>query len=123
MTKEATAITRRRFTAYQQDTLRNLEQFKCFGLILSYGNCDILAIRRNLKRERAVWRHISAVLAKEKVWDKVTGIFYQRVAAAVLLYGSKIWCISVTTRCPLDGFCVKVTRRLKSMVLCRVKDK
>ena len=63
------------------------------------------------------------MLAKEKVWDKVMGVFYQRVAAAILLYDSKTRCISLTIRCPLDGFCVKVTRRLMSMVLHRVKDK
>ena len=50
-------------------------------------------------------------------------MFYQRVATAVLLYGSKTWYILVTARRSLDGFCVKATKTLTNMVLHRVKDK
>ena len=69
----------RTFTAYRESELQRVERFKYLGHVLSYGNSDTPAIRRNLKRARQVWGCISTVIAKESVPPPVAGIFYQAV--------------------------------------------
>ena len=64
--KGARAI-QRTFTAYGEAELRRVERFKYLGRVLSYDDSDTPAIRQNLKKARAVWGRISAVIAKESV--------------------------------------------------------
>ena len=92
-----------KFTAHQTDTLRSVKVFKYLGRIIARDDCDTLAIRRNFKRARQVWRLISKIIAKEEVAPRVAGMFFQAVAVAVLLYGSEAWCLTDTARLPLDG--------------------
>jgi hypothetical protein len=68
--KVAVAV-QRKFTAYQKDTLRSVEEFKYLGRVIARDDCDTQAIRRNLKRARQVWGRISKVITKEEVQPKV----------------------------------------------------
>lgn len=77
------------FTAHGTDKLRNVERFNYLGRILSYGNNNVPAIHRKLKRARATWRRVSNILRREGFPAPVTGIFYQAMVAAVLVYGSE----------------------------------
>ena len=80
--------------------------------MLSYDDRDTPTIRHNLKRARAAWGRLSAIIAKEEVPPPVAGMFYQAVVAAVLLYGSESWVISAFELRALDGFHVEAARRL-----------
>ena len=62
-----------------------------------------------------MWGRISVVIAKECVPPPVTGMFYQAVAAAVLLYGSGTWVVSAYDLRVLEGFHVEAARRLTGM--------
>ena len=86
-----------------------------FITVLSYDDCDTPAIRRNLKRARAVWGRISFIIAKECVPPPVAGMFYQAVVAAVLLCGSETWVVSAYNSRALEGFHVETARRLTGM--------
>ena len=97
------------------EDLRRVNRFKYLGRLLSYDDSDTPAIRHNLKRARAAWGRLSAIIAKEEIPPAVAGMFYQAVVAAVLLYGSKSWVISVFDLCALDGFHVEAARCLTRM--------
>ena len=116
------AAAERKFTAYQKDTLRLVEIFKYLGRNIARDDCDMPAIRRNLKRARQVWGRISKIIAKEEVQPKVAGMFYQAVVAAVLLYGSETWCLTNTARRPLDGFHVEAVRRITGKMPRKVRQ-
>ena len=102
--------------------MRNVETFKYLGLVITNDDCNTLAIRRNLKCARSVWRRISKVIATENVPPRVAGMFYQAVVAAVLLYGSKTWCMTAAARRPLEGLHVEAARRLTGRRPHRVKE-
>ena len=68
------ATARRTFTAYKKDELRLVETFKYLGHIIARGDCDMPAIRHNLKRTRQVWGGISKVIDKEEVAPKLAGM-------------------------------------------------
>ena len=68
-----------------------------------------------------MWGRISRVIAQESVPPRVAGMFYQAVVAAVLLYGSKTWCLSDTAMHPLEGFHVEAVRRLTGWQPRKVK--
>ena len=106
----------RKFIAYQKDTLRSIEIFKYLGRNIAWDDCNTPAIRRNLKRAHQVWGRISKVITTEEVQPRVAGMFYQAVAAAVLLYGSETWCLTDTARRPLDGFHVEAARRITGKI-------
>ena len=48
------AAAERKFTAYRKGPLRSVEVFKYLGQFIAQGDCDTLAIQRNLKRARQV---------------------------------------------------------------------
>ena len=102
-------------TTRLRNKLRRVDRFKYLGRVLSYDDSDTPAIRHNLKRARAAWGRLSAILAKEEVPPPVAGMFYQVVVAAVLLYGSESWVISAFDLRALEGFHVEAARRLTGM--------
>ena len=64
MAEEAVATARCKFTAYKKNELRSMETFKYLGYILARDNCDMPALRHNLKRTRQVSGKISKVIDK-----------------------------------------------------------
>ena len=73
---EGVHALQRTFTAYGELELRWVERFKYLGRVLSYDDSDTPAIRRNLKRARAVWGRISVVIDMESVPPPVARMFY-----------------------------------------------
>ena len=59
------------------------------GRTLAACDSDVLALRRNLKKVRGVWRRFAAVLDKESVPAPVAGMFFRVVVESVLLYGAE----------------------------------
>ena len=102
------------YTSYGEE-LRCVNRFKYLGRLLSYDNSETPSIRHNLKRARAAWGRLSAIIAKEEIPPAVAGMFYQAVVAAVLFYGSESWVISAFDLRALDGFHVEAARRLTGM--------
>ena len=86
-----TEASERKFTAYQKDVLRLVEVFKYLGRVIARDDCDTPTIKRNFKRAHQIWGRLSKVITTEGVTPTATGMFYQAVVAAVLLYGSKTW--------------------------------
>ena len=118
---EGAKAATRKFTAYGQE-LRTTDQFKYLGRVLSASDSDVPAMRRNLKRARAVWRRIANVIARESVPGPVAGMFFRVVVESVLLYGSETWVLPPTaTRC-LDGFQVEAARRFCGMMPAKLGD-
>ena len=113
--------TRRKFTAYRTDTLCSVEIFKYLGRAIARDNCDKSAIRGNLKRARQVWGQIFKIIAKKEVAPKFARMFYHAVAAAVLLYGSKTWCIMETAHRPFDGFRIEKVQHIRGKIHYNVK--
>ena len=63
---EGARAMQRTFTAYGEK-LRRVDRFKYLGRSLSYDDSDTPAIRHNLKRARAAWGRLSAIIVKEEV--------------------------------------------------------
>ena len=105
----------RRFYAYGNE-LRNVDQFRYLGRMLSEADCDVPAVRRNLKKARGVWRRIANVIAKDSVPAPIAGMFFRVVVESVLLYGSETWSLSPTALRCLDGFQVEAARRFTGML-------
>jgi hypothetical protein len=104
-----------RFTAYGTDELRNVDRFKYLGRVLSYDENDVPAMRRNLKKARATWGRVSKILTREEVPAPVSGMFYQAVVAAMLLYGSESWFFPPSGLKVLEEFHVEAARRMTGM--------
>ena len=88
MAARCVAATEQGFTANGKP-LRRVEIFKYLGCLVAYHDTDVPAARRQLSRARAMWGRLRKVIEKENVPTPVTGMFYQAVVAAVLLYGSE----------------------------------
>ena len=116
------AALRQRFTT-KGKPLKQVQLFKYLGRIIAYGSSDVPAARRQLVRARAVWRRLSKVIAKESVTAPVTGMFYQAVMAAVLLYGCESWVLPPSQLRVLEGFHAECARRLTGMRPRKVKSK
>ena len=112
----------RTFSAYGE-VLKSVRQFKYLGRIVSYGDDDTPAIRRNIKRARRQWRQFRKVLERDSVPPCMAGMFYQAVVASVLLYGSESWVVSPSALRELSGFHVETARRLTGMHPRKVKGK
>ena len=95
--------------------LCNMEIVKYLDRVVANDDCNIPDIRRDLKTARFQWGQLQKVIAQKVVPLRVAGMFYQAMVAAVLLYGSKTWCLPDTVRRPLEGFHAKAGRRLTSM--------
>jgi hypothetical protein len=103
------------FMAYGTNKLRNVDRFKYLGWVLAHNHNNVLAMRQNLKRARATWQRVSKILTREEVPTPMAGMFYQAVAAAVLLYGSKSWVLPPSGLKVLEGFHVEAARRMTGM--------
>ena len=55
------------------------------------------------------------MLEREELPTCVAGMFYQVVAAFILLYGNEIWVLSLSVLKEHEGFHMEVTRRLTGM--------
>ena len=73
------------------------------------------SIRRNLKKARVTWGVVSMILTWQEVPVPVSGMCYQAVMLAVLLYGSTSWNLLPSGMQLLEGFHVEVTHRLTGM--------
>ena len=72
-------------------------------------------MRCDLKRTWKTWGRLRKVLEKEEVSPRVADIFYQRIVASILLYGSKIWVLPPSGMKVLEGFHVETARRLTGL--------
>ena len=91
--------------------------------MIAYDGSDVSGARRQLARARAVWGRLSKVIAKESVTAPVTGMFYQAVVAAVLLYGCESWVLPPSQLRVLEGFHIECAGRLTEMRPWKVKSK
>jgi hypothetical protein len=66
-----------------------VERFRYLWRLLSHDDNDVPAMRRNLKLTRATLGWTLTILIREEVRAPVSGMCYQEVVAAVLLYGSE----------------------------------
>ena len=95
------------FTAYGEDELHNMMQFKYLERVLSHADNNTLAMRRNLNWARATWGRVSKIIARQKVPATVAGVFYQALVAAVLLCGSESRIFPPSALKVLKGFHVE----------------
>ena len=90
--------------AYGMEDLQQVEVFKCLGRLISHVNNSVPAIWRSLQRAHSIWRHFFEVLVTKEVPTPMAGMFYQAVAAAVLLYGSELFSLSLYALKVMEGF-------------------
>ena len=110
------------FKAYDKDTLKRVELFKYLGRQVSFVDCDVPAMRANLKKARGVWARVSKILREENVPPRVGGMFYRGIIMSVLLYGSETWCLPQAEMRALEGFHVAAARVLTGMRPKQAKD-
>ena len=98
---QATKAQRREFTIYG-DTLKRVESFKYLGRWMSEDDQDGRAVRAQLTNARKTWARLSNVLCGKYASPRVCEKLYKSVIQAVLLFDSKIWCLSPALVARLD---------------------
>ena len=101
--------------AYGEE-LERVDVFKYLGRLIVIDNDDTQAVHGNLAKARRVWARISRVLRVENVSARVCGIFHKATVHSVLLFGSKTWVLSPATLQRLEGFHVKIARRMTGLL-------
>ena len=71
---------------------------------------------RNLKKARMCWIRMSRVLRADNASPWVNGMLYKATVQAIVLYRSKLWCLTPATLPSLKGFHVKVARRMTGIL-------
>ncbi len=99
------------FRANEED-LERVEVFKYFGRLISFDDANNQAMRSNLKKARGCWARVSRVLRAENATPKTCGMFYKATVQAVLLYGSEIWSLSLSSMKHLEGFLICAAWRM-----------
>ncbi len=94
---------KRTFFANGED-LERVEVFKYLGRLISFNDVDNQAMRRNPKKAQGCWAWVSRVLRAENATLKTCGMFYKVTMQAVLLYGSEMWSLSLSSMKGLEGF-------------------
>ena len=88
-----------------------MEVFKYLGRLIALDDDDTQAVRGTRVSAR-----ISCVLRAENASACVCGMFYKATVQSVLLFGSKTWVLSPATLQRLEGFHVKVARRMTGLL-------
>ncbi len=93
--------------------LEQVEAFKYLGRLVSFDDNDGRAVNANFSKARKCWRRLSNLLRTENASPQVCGMFYKAVVMAVMLYGSKSWCISGSMLKRLEGFHYRAACRME----------
>ena len=86
--------------------------FKYLGRLLAFDDNDMPAIRGNLKKARKCWARLSRLLTSENASPRVSGMFFEAVVQAVLLFGSETWNITPSSMKCLEGFQLRCAYRM-----------
>ena len=104
-----------KFYAYGEE-LERVEVFKYLGRLIAFDDDETQVVRGNLANARRVRARISRVLRAENASARVYGMFYKATAQSVHLFGSETWVLSPATLQRLEGFHVKVARRMTGLL-------
>ena len=77
------------------------------GRLLSQDDKDIQAVQSQLRKARGTWARVGQVLRKENLPPRVSTKFYKAIVQSVLLYGSKMWVLSLAVMARLKGFHIR----------------
>ena len=86
--------------------------FRYLGQVILAADDDWLSVVRKLSRARAVWRRMTRILGREGEAPWVSGLFFNAVVLAVLIFGSETWVVTPRMGKSLGGFQTQVERRL-----------
>jgi hypothetical protein len=86
------------------EPIKNVEEFKYLGRIVSCKDSDWPTVNWNLKRARAAWGKIGRILSNERASPKAMASVYKTVVQAVLLYGSESWALTLAMEKKLQSF-------------------
>jgi hypothetical protein len=104
----AALALRQQFTIHG-DVLEWVKVYKYLGQMMAQDDNDTQAICAQLRKARATWAWVGKVLWGENTSPTVAAKFYLAVIQAILLYGSKMWVISLQAMVQLEGFHIRAT--------------
>ena len=104
------------FTAYGEE-LERVEVLKYLEWLITYDDADTQAMWSNVKKAQECWAWISHVPRAENTSARTYGMFYKATVQAVLLYGSEMWSLSLTTIKRLEGFHIRAAWRMSGLRL------
>ena len=112
--EEVVVETREQLAVFQirSKTLKTADCFKYLGRLIAGDDLDLAAALRNIARARAKWGQISRLLQQETASPRIASRFYMAIVLAVLLYGSKMWVITMKIRHLLTVFHNRCTRAI-----------
>ena len=113
--EEAARALGETFSVYVVE-LEWVRAFRYLGWILRYDDSDAQTISENLWKARATWGRLSRVMRKENAFPQVCGLFYKATVQAILLFGSETWTVTPSSLKSLEGFHVRVARRMTGMM-------
>ena len=90
--------------------------FKYLGRMLLAEDDDCLAVIRNLKKSRAVWRKMMRILSREGVRPWVSVFLFKAALQLVFLFGTETWVVTPCMGRFLGGFQDQVAWRLTGRI-------
>jgi hypothetical protein len=85
--------------------IKKVEQFKCFGRIITTNDDNLQAVEKKLGMARKVWARIGKVVKQHTNNNpKVLSSVYKTIIMSVLLYGAASWVINATIMGKLKSF-------------------
>jgi hypothetical protein len=101
------ALALRQLLYNDGEPLEKVDLFWYLGRILAQDNDDVLAVRSQIKKAQVIWVRVGQVLQVDNTPPKVSAKFYKAVMQSVLLYGSKMWNLLMTTLARLEGLHIR----------------
>jgi hypothetical protein len=80
-------------------------------MFVSLQDNDAQAVRGNFKKVHAIWLRLSRRIRSENASPRACGIFYKATEQLILLFGSKMWNLSLSGLKLLEGFHIRAAWR------------
>jgi hypothetical protein len=94
---------RYKFIAYREE-LERVKVFRYLGWLIACDDANNQAMWSNLRKAQGCWAWVPPVLGAENASPLMCGVFYTATVLAVLLYGSEMWSLALSSLKCLEGF-------------------
>ena len=111
MEEELRNISESYFQAYREPS-ENVTLFTYLGRVMTVGDEYWPAVARNLRKARKIWVRMTRIMIREGTYPKVSGLFFNAVVQAVLIFGAELWVLTPRMEWELIIFQHRVALRL-----------
>ena len=101
----------RAFQTYGE-LLETVSLFKYLGRVMTTGDDDWPEMAGNLSKARKIWMQMTAILSREGVDPKESGLLFKAIVQVVLQFGAETWVLTNRMERALRSFHNRTIQRL-----------